>query len=123
MRYIKLRDRFDVITLLSEKTLKESMVDKKIDEKEAEDLKKIYNNYLDNRKEIMKKTSFKVEVFFGDVINKDSISPEQITKLKKNFSQIIVNINFVIKIKLFKPRKGKNKNYEPSAPPENSKFY
>ena len=28
----------------------------------------------------MKKTRFKVEDIFGDVISKDSISPEQITK-------------------------------------------
>ena len=30
----------------------------------------------------MKKTSFKFEGFFGDVISKDSISPEQITNIK-----------------------------------------
>ena len=34
------------------------------------------------------------------------------------FSQNNVNINFSIKINLFKPRKEKIKNYEPSAPPE-----
>ena len=32
----------------------------------------------------MKKTSFRVEDVFGDVIIKDSISPEQITK-RNNF--------------------------------------
>ena len=37
------------------------MVDKKIDEKEAQELKKIYNHYLDKRKEIMNNTQFKVE--------------------------------------------------------------
>ena len=41
------------------------MIDKKIDEKEAEELKKIYNKYIDKRKEIMRKTEFKVEEFFG----------------------------------------------------------
>ena len=41
IRYTKLRDWLNVITLLYEKTLKQSMVDKKIDEKEAQDLKKI----------------------------------------------------------------------------------
>ena len=35
----KLRDWINVITLLYEKTLKQSMIDKKIDEKEAEKLK------------------------------------------------------------------------------------
>ena len=34
IRYTKLRDWINVITLLYEKTLKQSMIDKKIDEKE-----------------------------------------------------------------------------------------
>ena len=50
IRYTKLRDWIKVITLLYEKTLKTSMVDKKIDEKEVEESKKIYNHYLDKRK-------------------------------------------------------------------------
>ena len=57
------------------------MIDKKIDEKEALELKKIYNHYLDKRKQIMDSTKYKVEDISGDVISKDSISPEQITKL------------------------------------------
>ena len=57
------------------------MTDKKIDQKEAEQLKKIYNHYIDKRKEIMKNTSFKVEDVFDDVISKDNFSQEQITKL------------------------------------------
>ena len=57
------------------------MIDKNIDEKEAQELKKIYNHYLDKRKEIMNSTKFKVEDIFVDVISKDSISREQITKL------------------------------------------
>ena len=81
IRCTKLRDRINVITLLYEKTLKQSMVDKKVDEKEAQDLKKIYNPYIDKRYEIVKNTSFKVEVVFDDVINKDNFSEEQITKL------------------------------------------
>ena len=81
-----LRDWIKVITLLYEKALKESMVDKKIAEKEAEVLKKFYNHYLDKRTEIMKNISFKVEDIFGDVIKKDSISPEQIRKLRKKFN-------------------------------------
>ena len=44
IRYTKLRDWINVITLLYEKTLKESMIDKKIDQKEAEQLKQIYNH-------------------------------------------------------------------------------
>ena len=56
------------------------MIDKKIDEKEALELKKIYSHYVDKRKENMDSTKFKVEDIFGDVISKDSISTEQITK-------------------------------------------
>ena len=68
--------------MLYEKTLKQSMIFKKIDQKEAEELKKIYIHYLDKRKEIMKSTSFKAEDVFGDEISKHSISPEHITKPK-----------------------------------------
>ena len=96
-RYTELRDWINVITLLYEKTLKQSMVDKKINEKKAQELKKIYNHYLDKKKEIMKNTSFKVDVF-GDVISKDNFSQEQITKLNSFFSQNNVNIRLSIKI-------------------------
>ena len=65
------------------------MVDKKIDEKEASELKKIYNHYIDKRKEIMDSTKFKVEDIFGDVISKDSISPEQITKLNNFLAKMM----------------------------------
>ena len=89
IRYTKLRDWINVITLLYEKTLKQSMVDKKIDEKEAQELKKIYNHYIDKRSEIMKNTSFKVEDVFGDVISKDNFSQEQITKLNNFLAKIM----------------------------------
>ena len=91
LRYTKLRDSINFITILYEKTLNQSMVDKKIDEKEAQaqELKKIYNHYLDKRKEIMDSTKFKVEDIFGDVISKDSISPEQITKLNNFLAKIM----------------------------------
>ena len=65
------------------------MVDKKIDVKEAEELEKIYNHYLDERKEILEKTSFRVEVVFGDVKSKHSISPEQITNLNSFLAKIL----------------------------------
>ena len=89
IRYTKLRDRNNVMTLLYEKTLKTSMIDKNIDEKEAEELKKTYNHYLDKRKEIMKNTQFKFEDVFGDVLSKYIFSQEQITKLN-NFSANIM---------------------------------
>ena len=89
IRYTKLRDWIIVITLFFEKTLKQSMIDKKIDEKEAQELKKIYNHYIDKRSEIMKNTQFKVEDVFGDIINKDNFSQEQITKLNNFLAKIM----------------------------------
>ena len=52
------------------------------------ELRKIYNHYFDKRKEIMKNTSLKVDVF-GDVISKDNFSEEQITKLDKFLAKIM----------------------------------
>ena len=75
--------------MLYEKTLKESMVDRKIDQKEAEQLKQTYNHYLDKRKDIMKDTSFRVEDVFGDVISKDNFSQEQINKLNTFLAKIM----------------------------------
>ena len=49
IRYTKLGNWIIVITLLFEKTLKQSMIDKKYDEKETQELNKIFNNYLDRR--------------------------------------------------------------------------
>ena len=89
LRYAKLRDWINFITILYEKTLTQSMIDKKIDEKEALELKKNYNHYLDKRKEIMDSTKFKVEDIFGDVISKDSISLVQITKLNNFLAKIM----------------------------------
>ena len=81
IRYTKLRDWINVITLLYEKTLKESMIDKVINQKEAGQLKQVYNHYVERKSEIMKNTQFKVEDIFNEVINKDTISQEQIVKL------------------------------------------
>ena len=117
LRYTKLRDWINFIIILYEKTLNQSMIDKKIDEQEALEMKKIYNHYIDKRKEIMDSTKFKVEDIFGDVISKDSISPEQITKLNTFFSKNNVSVIVNIKINLFKPRKKKNFDFEPTAPP------
>ena len=89
IRYTKLKDWINVITLLYDKTLKKLMIDKKIDEKEAMELKKIYKHYIDKRSEIMKNTSFRVEDVFGDVISKDGISPEQIRKLNNFLAKIM----------------------------------
>ena len=88
-RYTKLRDWINVITNLYEKTLKQSMVDKKIDENESEQLKHIYNQSVDKKSEIMKNTQFKFEDVFTDVISKDTISTEQITKLNNFLAKIM----------------------------------
>ena len=46
LRYTKMRDWINFITILYEKTLNQSMIDKKIDEKEALELKKnLYSLY------------------------------------------------------------------------------
>ena len=65
------------------------MIHRRTDEKEAIQLKQIYNQYIDKRSEIMKSTSFKVEDVFSDIISKDSISPEQITKLNNFLAKIM----------------------------------
>ena len=88
---------------------------KKTDEKEADEIKKVYNLYIDKRCEIMKNTSFKVEDVFGDARSKDNFSQEQITKLNNFFSQINVNININIKFNFFKPRKKTKIDCSPSA--------
>ena len=89
IRYTKLGDWINVITLLYEKILRESVIDKKIDQKEAEQLKQIYNHYVDKKSEIMKNTQFKVEDIFSDVISKDTISTEQITKLNNFLAKMM----------------------------------
>ena len=89
IRYTKLRDWINVITLLYEKTLKQSMIDKKIDEKEAEQIKQTNYHYIDKKSEIMKNTQFRVEDVFANVKGKDSISPEQITKLNNFLAKIM----------------------------------
>ena len=89
IRYTKLRDWINVITLLYEKTLKQSMIDKKIDEKEAQQLKQIYNHYSDKKSETMKNNQFKVEDVFTDIVPKDTISTEQITKLNNFLAKIM----------------------------------
>ena len=44
-------------------------------------MKKIYNQYIGKRKEIMKNTSFKVADVLDDVRSKDKFSREQKNKL------------------------------------------
>ena len=87
IRYANLKDWINVNTLLFEKILKHSMIDKKIDEKEANELtkKNIFNHYLDEKSEILKNTQPRVGDVFGDFLIEASISPAEVTKLN-NFS-------------------------------------
>ena len=95
LRFTKLRHWINFIKILYEKTLNQSMIDKKIVKKEAFELKKVYNYYIDKRKEVMNSTNFKVEDKFGDVISKDSISPEHITKLNNFLAKILQILHLV----------------------------
>ena len=77
------------LNLLYEKTLKKSMIDKEGDQKEGEKLRSIYNHYMNKKDEIKKSTQFKLEEVFGNIIPKDTISPEQITKHNKFLARIM----------------------------------
>ena len=52
LRYTKLRNWINLITILYEKTLNRSMTDKKIDDKEAQELKKIMITILINENKL-----------------------------------------------------------------------
>ena len=65
------------------------MMDKKIDEKECEELKQIYNHYLEKRKDITKSTKFSVEDVFGKMNMSDTINPEQIQKLNTFLAKVM----------------------------------
>ena len=70
----------NVNTPLFEKTLKQLMTDKTIDEKQANELKKFYNRYLDNRIEIKKSTHSREDDVFDDIIGTDNICQDEIIK-------------------------------------------
>ena len=71
--------------------MKQSRADKKY-EKESVKIKKICNCYLDMRKKVLKNTQIKVEDIFGNIISKNSISPEQTTKLKNFWAKIMCSV-------------------------------
>ena len=58
------------------KTLKHTMIDKKIDKKEELEFEETYNHYLDKRSVKMKNSQFKFEDVFVEVLYKESIQPE-----------------------------------------------
>ena len=65
------------------------MIDKKTDKKEIEQLKHIFNHYIEKISEIMNNTQFEVEDIFCDVISNDSILTEQITNLNKCLAKMM----------------------------------
>ena len=65
IRYTESRNWINVISLLYLKTLKQPMVDKKIDGKEAKQTQKFQNHYFDKRNDTKKETQFKVEEVCG----------------------------------------------------------
>ena len=70
----------NVITFLNEKILKQSVVGKKVAEKEVLESRKNFNRFLDKTTD-MKNTKLRVEYVFGVALSKDFLSPEQISKL------------------------------------------
>ena len=69
--------------------MQKSIIGKELGETESNELKKIYNHYLDERIDDMKITQPRVDDLFVDIISKNSFSPEQTTKI----------INFRAKLK------------------------
>ena len=88
-------------------------MDKKIDEKESEELKSIYKHYITKRKEIMENTKFTVEDIFGRLNLSENISAEQIQTLNAFLSKnnVYKKIEFDF---IFKENRN---NFEPSASP------
>ena len=64
-------------------------------EKDAFELKKIYNHYLDKRCVIKQNTLFTVEVYHSDIKARKSVSREQITKHKNNVAKKLWKMIFV----------------------------
>ena len=81
LRHTKLGDWVNFILVLLEKTLKNLMIGEKIDQKETDELKEIFNDYIDKRFDIMKNTQFRVEDTFVDIIGKNNINQEQLVRL------------------------------------------
>ena len=95
------------------------MIDKKIDGREG--LKKIYNHYLDERKDNMKSTEKSYQEQLACFLGKEGISLEQITTPKKFLSRNDVNNNFKVNLKIFnRIKKHLEKSFQPSAPADYS---
>ena len=75
-----MNDWMKMINKLFDETLKKSNYQKRTDEKEGDETKKLYNHHLDKRKDFTKSTERSYDEIFCDVSEKDN-SAEQITKL------------------------------------------
>ena len=84
-----MKDWINLITFLSEKTLKQSLIDKETDEEEVLELKRLNYHYLDKRKRFMNNTQFKVEIIFGDVKSRDSFSSERKPKPNRFLAKVM----------------------------------
>ena len=65
------------------------MIDLKKHETEALEWNKFYKLYRDKRKETMKITTFKVQDVLSDILSKESISREQLTKLNNFLAKLM----------------------------------
>ena len=89
IRYTTLGDWINVSSLLYRRTSKQPMIDKKSDAKGAQKKKNIDIIYLEKRAHMMKKDQFKVKDVFGDILGKESFSPQQITKIQNFLAEIM----------------------------------
>ena len=81
LRYSKWKYRINAFSLPNENKVKHSKIGKRVDEKEAQEMKNKDCQNWDKRTDIIKHTQFKVEDVFGDILSKGSISKEQTRKL------------------------------------------
>ena len=81
------------------------MIDASIADKEAQELTKIWNHYFEKWTDTMKNTHFKVEDFFGNILQEKSSSQGRKNELNTFFNQKDSNINFRMKRTSFKPRR------------------
>ena len=71
----------------------------------------------------MNSTKFSVEGVFVDIIGKEGISTEQITKLNNFFSQHDVNININMNLIFLELERKIMMNYKATAPTEYDFYY
>ena len=100
-------------------TLIESVIDKKkLMKKMERNLIKVYNHYLDKRRDLIKRAEKGYHEKFGDFLRKN-VSAEKISNLD-NFFAKWKKIPLLIKDKIFKARGESHKKYERFDPPQSS---